>query len=77
MPRKLKDLESRNAILDCVISFKRANDGNSPTFGEISELTGYSKSTVSHHLKMLSRFGYLRYDNRQRIIVQGGEWVYP
>ena len=60
-----------------IVAYKRTNDGNSPTFPELIEMTDIStKSLVSYHLQHLEEDGLIRrppYLSRS-IEVVGAEW---
>lgn len=75
--RQLKPLKSRDEILAFIIDYKREHDGCAPSFDDVVEGTGYSKSTVSHHIGQLEKYGYLKTEGHRMIAVTGGEWVYP
>ena len=69
---------SRQAILDYIVWYKTANDGNSPTIREIMSGCGIgSTSIVSYILRDLQDEGKLRVINGSRgIMVTGGHWTY-
>ena len=65
-------------ILQFIIGFKRANDGNSPTLREISGACDVaSTSVVRYHLGKLQRRGLIqmpKHGQCRMISVIGGRW---
>lgn len=69
----------RARILQFLVSYKIANDGNSPNCREIMEACGLSStSVVNYHLDILERSGsILRTRGMSRhILINGGRWTY-
>lgn len=73
--RQLKPLKSRDEIFEFIINYKRENDGCAPSFDDIVDGTGYSKSTVSHHVGQLEKYGFLRTGGYKMIAITGGKWM--
>ena len=67
---------SRQAVMDYIVKYKTANDGNSPTIREImSGCEIGSTSIVSYILRDLQDEGKLRViDGSRGIMVTGGHW---
>ena len=67
---------SRQDVMDYVVKYKTANDGNSPTIREIMSGCGIgSTSIVSYILRDLQDEGKLRVvDGSRGIMVTGGHW---
>ena len=69
---------TRRAILEAIVAYKRANDGNSPTVRELSETVGRAYCVVHQHLRVLERMGRIRllgeWGQARRICVVGGRW---
>lgn len=64
-------------ILDFIVSYKRAHDGNSPTVDEIGQGVGLtSKNTVWVHLRNLELANKIERGHGSRMIsVIGGAWT--
>lgn len=72
----------RNAMLAFIIRYKRAHDGNSPTYREIMRAVGInSTSVVAYHLDHLEAAGLIErpqeVGNSRVIEVVGGQWIHP
>ena len=68
--------ETRELIYNTIIEIQTERKGVAPTYDEISERVGKGKSTVSHHVNMLTISGHLlRFG--ERITVAAGEWRVP
>lgn len=68
-----------NRIFDFIVTYKRKNDGNSPTLREIGEQFNASTSVVSSHLNKLAEAGKLikpEFNSSRNIVVVGARWVY-
>lgn len=77
-----KHTAKSNEILKFIVAFKKAHDGNSPTYREIMagcELA--STSLVAYYLEDLEARGLIQRPDRRgnvRVIeVVGGEWIGP
>jgi SOS-response transcriptional repressor LexA len=75
-------MDKKAAVLRMIVAFKRAHDGNSPTYREIMRACELrSTSAVAYHLDALEDQGLIRRPNRQgntRVIeVPGGRWTPP
>lgn len=67
-------------IYDCIVGFKWANNGNSPSVLEIGEFCGInSTSTTRYHLIGLERLGMIAYGRRKSRMIEvvGARWVPP
>ncbi len=69
---------SRIAVLNFIVAFKTANDGNSPTLRDIMAATGISSTSVTAYiLRGLQAKGLITVDDGfHRITVIGGRWTY-
>ena len=69
---------TRRAVLEAIIAYKRANDGNAPTVRELSETVGRAYSVIYQHLRVLEQLGRIRLLGdrwtARRICVVGGRW---
>jgi SOS-response transcriptional repressor LexA len=64
-------------VLQFIIAYKAANDGNSPSLREIGPAVGISStSVVVYQLVELERAGLISRTgtNRRQIVVTGGQW---
>ena len=65
-------------ILQFIIGFKRANDGNSPTLREICRACNVTSTSVArYHLAKLQRRGFIQMPKGgqcRKILVVGGSW---
>ena len=72
---------NRLGVFQFIVRYKRACDGNSPTYREIMRACRLaSLSGVHYHLNKLERQGRIRRVPRRRacsIVVVGGTWVAP
>lgn len=72
--------ETRQAdLLQFIIGYKTANDGNSPTIAQMLKKLGYSStSVVASDLDALEEDQKIsrQYGDARNIIVTGGQWVY-
>lgn len=68
-------------IFDCIVAFKMAHDGNSPTFREIGESIGCnSSSLISIYLDRMEILGMIKRDQlgaSRNIEIPGGKWIPP
>ena len=63
-------------ILEYVIAYKRAHDGNAPTVRDIGAACGISSTgVVNHHLKQLVRAGEMYRDEDGGLCVTNGHWT--
>jgi SOS-response transcriptional repressor LexA len=72
----------RERLLAFIIAYKRAHDGNSPTYREMMAATGLSTtSSVAYHLEKLEAEGVIerpqQVGNTRVIEVVGGRWSPP
>ncbi|PKN85928.1 MAG: hypothetical protein CVU46_09595 [Chloroflexi bacterium HGW-Chloroflexi-8] len=70
---------SRQQVFDFIVSFKRENDGLSPTVREIMESCNIpSSSNTTYILDELSRNGLIALNEGKRgIMFIGSQWVFP
>lgn len=77
-PKNKYDLDS---LYRYIVRYKRARDGNSPTYRDIMSACRYSSpSMVRLYLKKLERGGFIRLlpsGGARSIVVVGGEWFPP
>ena len=69
--------QRRIAVLDAIVVYKQAHDGNSPTIRYLAEATGLTTSQVHKYLGDLSELGAIRLAEGSRaaaIEVVGGRW---
>lgn len=70
-----------NDLFRFIVRYKRACDGNSPTYRDIMTACGLkSTSHVNYYLKRLERHGRIRLltdKSARSIVVVGGTWVAP
>ncbi len=74
--------EIRAEMLKFIIQYKKAHDGNSPTYMEIMRATGItSTSVVAYHLDQLEAAGVIerpqQVGNSRVIEIVGGQWTPP
>lgn len=80
MRYKETGIATRQKIMDYLIDYKLANDGNSPTLRKIQDACDISSlSTLSYHLRVMEDCGTLRLligdkDTMQGICINGGKW---
>lgn len=77
--RNVLGVTARVKIMEFLVSYKIAHDGNSPNCREIMEACGLSStSVVNYHLDILEQSGsILRTRGMSRhIMIQGGRWTY-
>ena len=67
--------ENETNLLNFIIEHKRANDGNSPTFGEMSEGMGINRATLHKRIRMLERGGYISRTKTKAICLPLGVWT--
>lgn len=72
---------SRDQLLNFIIAWKSANDGNSPNYGDFIKAGLYkSHSAVGSGLRMLEKLGLLKCHKRGRVVdihITGARWVFP
>lgn len=70
---------SRKKVFDFIVSFKRENDGLSPTVREIMDACNIpSSSNTTYILDELSRNGLIAINSGNRgIMVIGSQWLFP
>lgn len=79
----MKQLSSvKQKVYDCIVRFKWAHNGNSPSIIEIGEFCGIkSTSTIRYHLIGLERLGKIACNygsGKSRMIeVVGARWIPP
>lgn len=74
-------MNRRDQVMEFILTYKEAHDGNSPTVREIAAGCGIpSTSNVVWWLRRLEAEGWLRVEetgtSRRRIMVVGGRWQY-
>lgn len=74
-------MNRRDQVMEFILTYKEAHDGNSPTVREIAAGYGIpSTSNVVWWLRRLEAEGWLRVEetgtSRRRIMVVGGKWLY-
>lgn len=79
MARKI--IHDRRQILQFIIGYKRAHDGNSPTLREIMQANNISSSSAMQNILIqLERQGVIIYNNNlgenRSIQVVGGQWTF-
>ncbi len=64
-------------VLEYIIRYKTANDGNSPTWRDIARAVGISStSCVDYHIRRLECLGLIiRPGSTRGISVVGGQWT--
>lgn len=69
--------DTTDAVMDFIIAYKKAHDGNSPSIREIMVGCDISStSTVSYHLNKLAKKGRITRSRANRSIeVKGGAWI--
>ena len=69
---------TRRAILEVIVAYKRAHDGNSPTVQELAQRVGRGTSVIHWQLRVLEQMGLIRLSgdrgSARRICVVGGRW---
>ena len=80
-PKKINEGISTQRVLEFVIEYKKAHDGNSPSMREICAATFLASTSVAnYHLTQLIKMGRIRtfaLDKQSRSIeVVGGKWSY-
>lgn len=68
-------MTTRKKILEFIIQYKKAHDGNAPTLAVIARDISAGKSTVHHHIGKLIKEGKLR-RGEAGLEVVGGHWLY-
>lgn len=69
MPRPPR---KRREVYEFICRYKEENDGNTPTYQEISKHFGWiSLNNAWVHVEGLARDGFVSFDERRRIIVNG------
>lgn len=69
---------SDQSILDYIIAYKQANDGNSPTVREIAMAFAASTSVIGYHLRRMRLSGEIyttSYGMSRNLCVTGGRWA--
>ncbi len=74
--------EKRKRLMQFIVDYKLAHDGNSPTYREMMRETGLSStSMVAFHLEKLEEAGLIerpqQVGNSRVIEVVGGQWLPP
>lgn len=64
--------ETREQILNYIKQYRQEHDGLSPTYSQIGEGVGRSKSTVNYNVTQLLLDGKLKRDGRFRALVPVG-----
>lgn len=70
---------ARARLMECIISYKEQNDGNSPSSRQMMDATGIKSTSVVHfHLRVLEDMGKIKVirGSSRQIIVMGGRWTY-
>jgi len=65
---------TRDRIFECIVRYKRAHDGLSPSGKYIAEACFIAPSTVRYHLYRLEGEGRIRLVKGGGIEVVGGRW---
>jgi len=68
---------TRDRIFECIVRYKRAHDGLSPTAKYIAKTCFIAASTVRYHLYRLEGEGRIRLVKGGGIEVVGGRWECP
>jgi len=73
--------DMRERLMQFIVDYKTAHDGNSPTYREMMAATGLTTtSMVAYHLEKLEQAGLIerpqQVGNSRVIEVVGGEWKY-
>lgn len=70
--------ERANEVYEFIISYKAANDGNSPRYKEIISATSISHAaTVRCQLQKLASQGRIKFRGAGAICVVGAQWLPP
>jgi len=81
MEQKSECSRHPNDLLQFIVRYKRACDGNSPTYRDIMRACRLSSVSVVHyHLRTLARQGRIRLlddGSARSIVVVGGTWLAP
>lgn len=67
----------QDRVYSFIAEYKRLNDGNSPTYAQISAGCGVSAKTAYIHCLKLFRWGRIAYTEDRRIVLIGGEYSPP
>lgn len=68
----------RMEVYEYLCIYKEENDGNAPTYEEITMHFGWaSLNNAWMHVGGLERDGLVRLDERRRIVLIGGEYTAP
>ena len=71
------EARTRDRIFECIVRYKRAHDGLSPTAKYIADTCFIAASTVRYHLYRLEGEGRIRLVKGGGIEVVGGRWECP
>ena len=67
----------QEAILEFIRDYKRANDGNSPSYREIATALGKNAADIHRRVLVLERRGVIRISQAGRLCLVGGEYLPP
>lgn len=72
--------DGQRIVFDYIVWFKHTHNGNSPTYDEIADGTGYAQASVRRYVDLLVAGDKLRIDQTAynlRIEIKGAQWIPP
>lgn len=79
LPAKIGTISKKTrSVLDAIIEYKAANDGNSPSLNDIGDMLSLAPDTVRWHINKLVQAGVIeRTSPTRNFAVRGATWSAP
>lgn len=61
--------KNSEAVLEFIKKYKRENQGTSPTYDEIADHVGVTKSTAKYHVERLQEMGRIEWRGTRNIFI--------